>query len=79
MPRYYFHIRRGDVFEDKDPDGEDLFDLEDAHAEALQVARDYWEDWGPLDTGTVIDVVDEAGRTVLTVPISEAIDPGTRR
>ncbi len=78
MPRYYFHIRNGDVFEDKDSDGEDLLDLEDAVDEALQVARDYREDWGPVEPGTVIDIVDEAGRTVLTVPVSEAIDPDTR-
>jgi hypothetical protein len=74
MPRYFFHIRRGSDFEDKDPDGEDLADLEAARAKAVQIARDYWEDWPDAETGMVIDIADEAGQTVLTVPFSDAID-----
>lgn len=75
MPRFYFHIRNGDAYEDRDPDGEDLLDLEAARAEALQVARDFWEDWTHAEIGMVVEVVDEAGRTVLTVPFAAAIDP----
>lgn len=78
MPRFYFHIRNGDAFEDRDPDGEDLFDLEDARAEALQVARDFLEDWPHADLGMAIEVVDETGRTVLTVPLAVAVDPRSR-
>ncbi len=75
MPRFYFHIRIGDVYEDKDSDGEELPDLQAAYAEAVQVARDYQENFGPAAPGTVIEVVDEAGRTLLTIPVAKAIEP----
>jgi hypothetical protein len=78
MPWFYFHIRNGDAFEDNDPDGLDLPDLEAARAEALQVARDFWEDWSHADIGMAIEVADEAGRTVLTVPFAEAVNPRSR-
>ncbi|MBM6595382.1 DUF6894 family protein [Microvirga pudoricolor] len=78
MPRFYFHIRNGDAFEDTDPDGEDLFDLEDARAEALQVARDFCEDWPRANPGLAVEVVDEAGRTVLTVPFAVVVNPQSR-
>ena len=79
MPRYYFHIRNGDVYEDKDPDGEDLPDLEAARAASAQVARDFWEDWPHANLGMVVEVADSSCQTVLTVPFAEAIDPGARR
>jgi hypothetical protein len=78
MPRFYFHIRNGDAYEDKDPDGDDLPDLQAAHAEALQVARDFWKDWSHAEIGMAVEVVDEDGRTLLTVPFARAIDPRSR-
>jgi hypothetical protein len=77
MPRYYFHIRIGDVYEDKDSDGEELPHLQAAHAEAVEIARYYEEKLGPAKPGTVIEIVDEAGRMLLTVPVSKAIDRST--
>ena len=78
MPRFYFHIRNGDAFEDRDPEGEDLFDLEDARAEALDVARDFWKDWPHAEICMAVEVVDEVGQTVLTVPFAAAVDPRSR-
>lgn len=78
MPRFYFHIRNGDAFEDQDPDGEILPGLQAARAEALQIARDFWEDWAHAEIGMAVEVVDEDGRTVLTVPFAEAVDPRSR-
>jgi len=78
MPQYFFHIRNGDAFEDTDPDGEDLPDLDAARAEALQIARDFWEDWAHAEIGMAVEVVDEAGRTVLTVPFADVVDPRSR-
>ena len=78
MPRFYFHIRNGDAFEDQDPDGEDLPDIQAARAEAVQVARDFWEDWSHADIAMAVEVVDETGRPVLTVPFAEVVNPHTR-
>jgi hypothetical protein len=34
-----------------------------------------WRNFGPAAPGTVIEVVDEAGRTLLTIPVAKAIEP----
>jgi hypothetical protein len=75
MPRYYFHIRIGDVYEDRDPDGEELAHLQAAHAEALEIARDYLNHFGRAEPGTTIEIADESGRAVLSVPFSAAVHP----
>ncbi|MFC4172869.1 DUF6894 family protein [Microvirga sp. GCM10011540] len=78
MPHFFFHIRNGDALEDEDPDGLDLPDLESARAEALQIARDFWEDWAHAEAGMAVEVADEAGEVVLTVPFAAAVDRRSR-
>jgi hypothetical protein len=76
-PHYYLHIRNGDVYEDEDPDGEDLPDLDTAQAAAVQVACVVWKDFPNANFGMVIEVVDE-DQMVLTIPLTEAVDPRSR-
>ena len=75
MSQYYFHIRNGPEGEylDIDPDGTHLPTLEAAHALALQMARELWADWSEADRDTVIEIADEIGQSLLTVPFSDAI------
>jgi hypothetical protein len=73
MPRYYFHVRQGNDLR-KDGEGVDLPDLQAARATALNLACQRWSD-APPDTDhndQTFEISDEAGRTVLTVPFSEA-------
>ncbi len=74
MPRYYFHVRNGPSV-DQDHDGMDLPDLEAAHAEALRTASELLGEVPGFGPQTMIEVTDEAGRMVLTVPFSEATGP----
>ena len=78
MPHDFFHIQNGDVYEDQDPDGEDLPDLEAARAAAAQIARDFWEDFPDANLDMLIEVADEDGETLLTVPFAESIGPRCR-
>jgi hypothetical protein len=72
MPLYYFHIRNGDKLE-RDPDGMELPDMDAALAEALTVARELLGEISDLGREAVIEVADEAGQTLLTLPFSDAI------
>jgi hypothetical protein len=74
MPLYYFHIRNGDQLE-VDPDGTELPDLDAALTEALKVARELTAEILEYDGSTVIEVADSGGRTILTVPFSDALCP----
>jgi hypothetical protein len=78
MPRYYLHIRDSGGL-GKDPDGIEVPDIDAAHAEALRVARDMqvlWSDMPPEARNELaFEIADETGRTVLTVPFSEAEGP----
>jgi len=75
MPLYYLHLRDSDGL-GKDPDGIELPDLDAAHAEALRAARDMrplWSDMPPEARNELaFEIADETGKTVLTVPFSEA-------
>lgn len=76
MPLYYFHMlnRIGFV---EDEEGMDLPDLETARAEAMDNIRSVLAEdarKGCLDLRGRIDIVDERGEIVLTLPFSEAID-----
>jgi hypothetical protein len=53
----------------------DLPDLEAAHAEALRTASELLGEVPGFGPQTMIEVTDEAGRMVLTVPFSEATGP----
>jgi hypothetical protein len=75
MPRFFFHARDDDQrFED--PEGTDLPDLDDARAEAVvaarQVAAERMKRGETLD-GQSFEICDEAGRTLATVPLADAV------
>jgi hypothetical protein len=75
MPRYFFHIRTGDAVI-RDPDGSDLPNLDAAHAEARQAARDLLaallKEGGVLD-GQVFEISDEAGSVLERMPFRSVI------
>jgi hypothetical protein len=66
MPRYFFHIRDGYDL-DEDEEGIELPDVEAARAEALATVeelRDELRDAGDIE----LEITDESGRRLLTVP-----------
>jgi hypothetical protein len=76
MPRYYFHLTTGgEVL--SDDDGSDLIDVDAAREEGLKAAREILSQslvaGGQLDLTQQIDVADEAGRTLLTIPFRTAV------
>jgi hypothetical protein len=72
MPMYYFHIRDGSSLE-SDPDGTELPDISAAHAEALKVAHELLREVADLGQKAVLEVADENGHTILTMPLSDAL------
>ena len=77
MPRYHFHIRKGDVLVE-DSEGIEVSDAEALEEEAIEAARDLLAegDLQGLDRRIwVYEVADESGATVLTLPFSEAVEP----
>jgi hypothetical protein len=76
MPRFFFHLRDGRQ-RLKDEEGRDLPDAETARKVAVMNARSIICDevlLGHVPLGEVIEVEDEAGRDVLAVPFSEAVE-----
>lgn len=75
MPVFYFHIHDGlDVI---DEEGIDMADAAAARAAALAGARGIMSEevkTGHLDLRHSIDVEDEDGGTVLTLPFSDAVE-----
>jgi len=71
MRRYFFHLRDGDTLV-QDEEGQEFSDLEAVRLEATASAREILSE--AARTGTAgslhlqIEVADEAGRTILTVP-----------
>ncbi|WP_210483236.1 DUF6894 family protein [Microvirga antarctica] len=66
MPRFYFNIRDGYDL-DEDDEGIELPDLDAARAEALATVeelRDQLSDAGNIE----LEIADESGRRLLTVP-----------
>ena len=76
MPQFYLHIRNGPEgkYLDVDPDGMHLPNLDAARALAVQMARELWPDWPEIDRDAVIEIANETGQSLLSVPISEALD-----
>lgn len=77
MSHYYFHLnnKNGSV---RDLEGGDYADLDDARNEAIESAREIMAERiyiGQEADGSVFEIVDEAGRTVLTVPFETAMTP----
>ncbi len=77
MPRYFFHIRKGDVLVE-DSAGIEVSRAEALEEEAIEAARDLLAegDLQGLDRRVwVYEVADESGTIVLTLPFSEAVEP----
>ena len=77
MPRFYFHIRKGDVFVE-DPNGREVAETEPLEEEAIEAARDLLAegDLQGLDRREwQYEVADETGATVLLLRFEEAIEP----
>ena len=77
MPRYFFHIRKGDVV-DQDSVGREIAATEVLREETIEAARDVLAD-GDLQgldrREWVLEVADESGGIVLTLPFVDAIEP----
>jgi hypothetical protein len=77
MPRFFFHLRKGEAF-DKDAEGRDLAESEALSDEAVEAARDLLAegDRQGLDRrGWVFEIADEIGGIVLSLPFADAIEP----
>lgn len=77
MPRFFFHMRDEDWLVE-DPEGSELPDLGAARAKAAEMARGYLA--GRLAAGEALDfqrveIWDDGGRMLETVPFPEALDP----
>lgn len=76
MPRFYFHLEMcGRVYPDEE--GRSFPDLEHARASAVLDARDLMA--GEVKAGRLcfacrIDIADEQGAVVLTLPFREAVE-----
>ncbi len=68
-PIYFLHIRDGAKLE-PDPHGMEFPDIDAACTEARRVARELVEEFSEFGRETVIEIADEAGRTVMAVPVS---------
>ena len=76
MPRFFFNIRDGYNL-DEDDEGIELPDVEAARAEALATVeelRDQLADAGNIE----LEITDESGRRVLTVPFFRSGRGGRR-
>ena len=74
MSLYFFHLRDGSD-QLLDPEGVELPDLKAAEARALAAARDMLSEemkLGRLDLGYRIEVEDERGRVLHSLPLADA-------
>ena len=76
MPRFFFHLhdRFGAV---PDPEARELADLDVVRAQAVKGARSIISEdvrHGRVDLTGRIDVYDAAGKLVLSLPFSEAVE-----
>ena len=72
MPCFYLHIHNGYDLE-PNPDGADFPDLKAAFAEAKRVVRDVSRHWPQAQRYMMIEIVDEAGRTILRLPFADVV------
>jgi hypothetical protein len=76
VPRFFFHLhdRFGAA---PDPDARELADIQVARAQAVKGARSIISEdvrHGRVDLTGRIDVYDDAGKLVLSVPFTEAVE-----
>ena len=77
MPRYFFHIRKGEVL-DETPEATDVPDSAHLAEEATEMARDLLAegDLAGLDRREwVFEVVNEDNKPALTFPFLAALEP----
>lgn len=75
MPRFYFHVRDGDIFAE-DEEGIIMEDCAAARAQAIRGARDIMAaavQKGELDLGSFVEVEDENGNCVFLVSFADAL------
>ena len=76
MPRYHFNIDNGIGFV-ADEEGRELPDLETARAEGFRGIRSILAEdvlHGRIDLAGRLEVIDEAGVLLLTIPFADAVD-----
>jgi len=81
MPRFYFHIVDGEDVT-RDEEGLDLPDREAARLAALDGARDIMAaeiHQGAIDLRMRIEVEDEEGQALLSVPFADAVQVSAPR
>ena len=66
MPRYYFHVKRGQATV-LDHAGAELADLAEAEKEAVRRGREIVAQDGPINKGSII-IADQNWRTLAEVP-----------
>jgi hypothetical protein len=74
MPRYYLHLRRGrEVALDRD--GMEFADRVTVELEAMRAAAQAWRKMrvSADPSHYVLEIMDEAGQSVLTIPLSDAL------
>jgi hypothetical protein len=77
MPRFFFHVPKGEVFE-RDEEGREIAATGSLSEEAMEASRDLLAegDLQGLDRRErTFEIADEAGQTVLTFPFEAAIQP----
>ncbi|HEV7416241.1 MAG TPA: hypothetical protein VGN98_08780 [Tianweitania sediminis] len=75
MPRYYFHIREGEQFEE-DPEGSEFSSVEVAREEAIAAAREMVSEAVLRDEvidGRTFEIATDDGAVVATVPLKSVI------
>ena len=74
MPRYFFHFHN--ALDAMDPEGELLPDSDAARGEAIDIAREVAADMasqGVLDLDCHVEVCDENGTVLATVPFRDVV------
>ena len=81
MARYFFHLRVGnELIEDED--GSDLSDPDQVRSQALRTGRELWANAckaGKELVAEAILVADEHGRSVMSMPLADALPKGLKR
>ena len=74
MPRYYFHIRDGELVCDEH--GVIFASDEEARREAIRAARDIMAEQvrqGTLSLSDRIEIADDSGKRIMMIPFAEAV------
>ncbi len=80
MPRFHLHICNGDGFTE-DEEGTELEDLNAARSAAVEGLRGIMADElksGHLNMASFIEIEDENGRLLMTVPFADAVNISTQ-